>query len=199
MECMIDIETLSTENNAVVISLGAALFKFGEELKAYEIKTFSTEFDIKDQVKRKRDISTDTIAWWLTQDKTARVRMARKMKGEYINFLIDGDAISHNKFWLIEFKNFCTENKVSNLWGNGSTFDNIIMRDMFKMYDVLYPVGYRNDRDLRTLYDQYIKLTGKIIPYINHGVAHDAVDDAISQALTAQKVYKELETQMFVA
>ena len=62
--------------------------------------------------------------------------------------------------------------------GNGSTFDIFIMEHMFIDYGLIHPWGYSKIMDLRTFKRFVAK--GKYVRKV--GVAHNALDDAISQA-----------------
>jgi hypothetical protein len=71
----------------------------------------------------------------------------------------------------------------------------MIVRDLCKDYKVEYPVDYWNDLDVRTLKYMWNKLTNwrsKDKPKITVGDKHNALDDARSQVLQVQQMYKEL-------
>ena len=53
------------------------------------------------------------------------------------------------------------------------------------------PWHFTNDRDLRTL-AAVGEMMGIQEPRVNHGVAHDGKDDAISQAMWAQNILRRM-------
>jgi exodeoxyribonuclease VIII len=67
---MIDLETLGTEPDAPIISIGAAWF----DLETKTIgKTFYATLDVADQIdSKKRFASAATIKWWMGQSGAAR-------------------------------------------------------------------------------------------------------------------------------
>jgi len=69
------------------------------------------------------------------------------------------------------------------LWGNGSTFDNVILSNAYRAIGVKQPWDFWNDRCYRTLKSLYphVKLE-------RSGVAHNALDDAKSQAMHAVRI-----------
>jgi hypothetical protein len=62
-------------------------------------------------------------------------------------------------------------------WGNGSTFDNVILRNAFRACNYEPPWSYWNDRCYRTLKSQHPD-----VKMARTGTHHNAYDDAVSQA-----------------
>jgi hypothetical protein len=164
-DLMIDFETLATNPNAVVLSLGACFFN----IETGEIgNKFYMCFETDDQKKRGRRVDDATLAWWSRQSNAAKkVFTDKKHPVEMV---------------LNEFVKFCLdESKMSliNPWGNGATFDISIIESLFEMYQIKCPWLYYNVMDLRTY--RRFEAKNKKVPKLE-GVNHHALDDAINQA-----------------
>ncbi|HAH3124201.1 TPA: hypothetical protein GFY41_25200 [Escherichia coli] len=87
---------------------------------------------------------------------------------------------------LLRFREFISEHsdeKFVQVWGNGATFDNTILRRSYERQGITCPWHYCNDRDVRTIVEQgkTIDFDAKTaIPF--EGVRHNALDDALHQA-----------------
>lgn len=64
------------------------------------------------------------------------------------------------------------------VWGNGASFDNVILRGAYARNSTPAPWAWWNDRCYRT-----IKALHREVPMERLGTHHNALDDAISQAL----------------
>jgi hypothetical protein len=71
------------------------------------------------------------------------------------------------------------------IWGNGSTFDNVILRSAFAAAGLEYPVRFWADQCYRTK-----KNEAPGVPMIREGQHHKALDDAISQAKHLQAIWR---------
>lgn len=163
---MTDIETLSTEANATVLSIGSVAF---DPATGHKFDKFYTTVEIKDQMNKGRHVDPGTIAWWFKQSQEARDAIFK-------------DPVSAERA-LMDFRHFCTiESMLTSsqvyIWGNGNTFDNMILRSMYKDYNIEYPAHYRNDLDLRTFFFMGKQLTDNEIKVERTGVYHNALDDA---------------------
>lgn len=158
---MVDIETLGTSNNATIISVGAV--KFG-------IEGLGKEFLMNINFDNSRDIDADTVKWWLQQDISAKADLFKD--GSYPLAQV-----------LDEFGAFVVD---SEIWGNGSDFDNVILADAFKQQGLKW--NHRANRCYRTL-----KSLAPGIELKRIGTHHNALDDAKSQALHAIEILKHLQ------
>jgi hypothetical protein len=183
-DVMVDLETLSTETNAVVLSIGAVKFRLDvvddiDSIKE-EDRNFYSRVDEHDQEEQGRDVDLNTVDWWNKQSDGARQVFSEE--GE-------PPAIA-----LQRFLDFCKGCK--RIWGNGNMFDNAIIRDMCDDYGLEYPVPYYRDLDVRTLTYLWNLLTnwgskGRR-PEIILGEEHNALDDARRQVLQCQLMYKDI-------
>lgn len=170
-DVMIDLETLSTETDAVVLSIGAVMF----DIEKIELgKTFYSTLSIQSQLDAGRKISESTLLWWLNQDKGA-------LRSSLEN--------PHNPSEVLEkFSSWLKDNSSPSPWGHGAGFDITIMESMFKTYDFEIPWSYRQPMDLRT-FARFVGKGKKI--KVEKGVAHNALDDAVAQAQYVIDIVKE--------
>lgn len=172
-DLMIDFETLGTDPDTAVISLGAVFF---DESTGELGPSFYMAFDIDDQLKKGRSITGSTLRWWMSQSGAAKKVFNEQAKPakEVLTLFVQ---------WVL------AQNTISKIkpWGNGSTFDISIIEDMLRMYDIKCPWMYYNTYDLRT-FKRYIAGGAKVV--VAEGTAHNALDDAKAQALYVIEHYK---------
>lgn len=157
-DLMVDLETLSTDSNGLILSISAVQFDF----ETGEIGSiFNMGVNIHQQIVKGAHLDGNTIEWWLQQDTSAfaNVRgMYRRPVDEVIN----------------EFNCFIVDNKIKNMWGNGCTFDNVMLRNMYKRHSRVFPLEFWADRDVRTVVDIF-GIDRREIPFT--GTKHNGVDD----------------------
>lgn len=162
---MIDLETMATEPDAVVLSIGACFF----DIETGKVTSkFYMCLDIDEQKRCKRVVDPKTLAWWNSQSKDARKVFTEK---KY--------PVDH---CLNEFTNFVLANgNMSSIypWGNGAGFDISIMESLYRMFDKKIPWLFYNVMDLRTF--KRFAAANEKVPKLD-GVNHHALDDAINQA-----------------
>lgn len=167
MHFMLDLETLSSASNAVIISIGIVEFS-----PTGIWRKFYTNVDPSKQ--DGLHISADTVMWWLQQNAEAR----EAVLGPKVPF--------HTA--LYQVREFLGSNPI--VWGNGADFDNVVLRNAFAAAGMSKPWSHRNNRCYRTLK----ALRPDIKMEAAKGtVAHNALDDAHNQALHAIKLLDALE------
>ena len=159
LNLMLDIETLGTNPNAIVLSIGAVFFTKGG-LK----ETFYVELNKEDQVSRGRRSTPSTVEWWNTR-----------------GIPIPGDASCNNTVVLKQLQEFINDGQIFHgkdvkVWGNGSSFDVTIMEHLFSIYNIEAPWKFFNVRDVRTIVDLYPKCRPR------EENPHHALEDAKNQA-----------------
>lgn len=158
-DVMIDIETLGSRNTSLVVQIGACYF----DRETGEIGN-SINLNIgygKGEGLRGYDAFTtdfDTIIWWMSQPEATRELV---FGGERIRI---GEAV--NILW-----NFLQETQC--VWSH-ATFDIPILENLFKEFNLKFPVPYRGMRDIRTLMD-LADLPKSDAP--RDGTHHNALDD----------------------
>ena len=170
---MLDFETLSTQPNAVVLSVGLVLFDLegddtSETIEADESRNFFATIEFQSQIDAGRHIDANTIMWWMQQNRSAQKETFNE-KGR-----MSVEEMLEKMLPLIGKKR---------LMGNGASFDNPILATLCTDFG-FEPPPFWMARDLRTLQDlsQNEKLP-------NRGVAHSALADAQYQVLCAQEYY----------
>ena len=166
---MIDLETMGTNTNAPIVVIGAVFF----DPQTGEIgPVFYIVVSLTDAMNTGAVPDGGTIEWWLKQSSEARAAILTdqvKLK----------DALSRFR----EFINEYSDEKFVQVWGNGATFDNAILRTSYERLDIPCPWRYYNDRDVRTIVElgKTIDFDARtVIPF--EGVRHNALDDARHQA-----------------
>ena len=159
---MIDLETLGTGSNSVVVSVGLIAFNIstGEILAELDIG-----LNLNQQIKTGGVIDGDTLEFHFAQAPDSIQKMAQRKALDVKEGL---DLIS----------NFIKANNLTTLWGNGATFDNVILRNLYARHLKVFPLGFWSDRDLRTAVDIY-NIDTRTVPFV--GIRHYCLDDARHQ------------------
>lgn len=160
---MIDLETLSTEHNACITSIGAVEFTNTKILSSFKVNV-SPESCKEVGL----HISKDTVEWWSKQSKEAIQAWRTDPRSIH-------EALSMFEEWY--------GNKSMWTWGFGANFDIIIMESAFTAVGKKEPWKYTDVMCLRTLRN----MTGQDIPRME-GVHHDALADATNQAKYLQGI-----------
>lgn len=172
-DVMIDMETLSTDPNCVILTIGAVRFDpmgngVVEKLELRpEIDSQTEEFD--------RHINPDTLRWWGEQSEDA------------INEAMgDNDRIPF-KDAMDKLYKFCWNRRA--VWSNGAGFDIVVAENAFRQLDTPIPWPFYTIRDTRTIYD----LCNVSLKDGQAVTSHKAVEDAEHQAIVVQRAYQKLK------
>ena len=176
---MLDLETLDTTSSAVVISIGAVAFDPYTTALGDKFYVELTD-DIAAQHARGRTISGDTVRWWMQQDVLAK-RVFSVSPPDGIKRVTTFEALS--LFCLFVAVNGARDVE---LWGNGADFDNIILGSLYDTFGLRKPWSYSRNRCYRTMKNIGI---GPRKPRVREGVHHNALDDAIAQAVHLQEIF----------
>lgn len=179
---MVDIETLSTAVNTVVLSIGAVEFDpFSGEI----LKEFYQELRLQDQNDRK--IDQGTVAWWIKQ--VAEYPERAKI------FLGENKAPVRNALLLLE--DFLGESQVSNnankkcIWACDPDFDCAILDNLYKEYKLKTPWQYYETRSVRTV-RELAKIHSIGLPEFVK--SHNAIDDCkrqVAEIVELNRVIKQ--------
>jgi hypothetical protein len=167
--CMIDLETMAVTPDAVILTLGAVHFNpygngIGEKLY------FRVNIDDQDVLGRTVDPST--LEWWGKQDP-AIMEEAFSEKDRIP--LVEAMDKFHKFAW-----------GCSHFWSHGATFDLVMLENIYRQIKKPLPWNYWQLRDTRTLFDLGYD------PDMPTGSKHDALQDAIRQAVGVQNIYAKL-------
>ncbi len=171
IHAMIDLETLSTNPDAVILTVGGVKFDARTQMNPYNEMYFRV--DVDSQTKIGRNVMQETMDWWATQPK----EVSEEALGDGNRVSLE-DAIKQlNKFAV----------GVDIFWCQGPLFDYAILQNLYAQLGQPVPWNFWQIRDSRTLFslvpkDHNEKRTG----------LHNALQDCIFQAKKVQKVYRQL-------
>ena len=158
-DVMLDLETLGTTNNAVVVQIGACYFdrKTGNIGDKYEVNV-----NIQSSLNQGFSVDGSTINWWLQQSEEAR------------KSVFTGAEVNIDKA-IVDLNNFLR--RADFIWSH-ATFDFVIIMNHLNRLRIKPTFHYRSARDIRTLVDLS---NTKFKTYERVGTQHNAIDDCIFQ------------------
>lgn len=170
---MIDIETLGTEPDAAILSIGAVFF----DVRIHALGGLYTVIkkDCPDNMCRMHDKAT--LDWWEKQSPEARQVFVDAESDKAISL---GQAL--------QTLNLFIGKKKPKVWSNGATFDLMILENAYRQMKIKTPWSFRDHRCYRTLKSLQPNLKAKRI-----GTYHNAEDDACYQAICASKILGDIE------
>ena len=179
---MIDMETMGNSPDAPIVSIGAVFFdpstgNTGAEFYRVVSLESSMSFGMKPDA--------STIQWWLKQSSEARSAI-----------LVDEAMGLRESLELLA--DFIAENAANGshtvqLWGNGCSFDNVILRRAHALTETPFAVPFRNDRDVRTMVElgKSVGINPRYdIPF--EGDMHNALSDARHQVKYVSAIWQRL-------
>ncbi|TCC61579.1 exonuclease [Citrobacter braakii] len=179
---MVDMETMGNSPDAPIVSIGAVFFdpstgNTGAEFYRVVSLESSMSFGMKPDA--------STIQWWLKQSSEARSAI-----------LIDEAMGLRESLELLA--DFIAENAANGshtvqLWGNGCSFDNVILRRAYALTETPFAVPFRNDRDVRTMVElgKSVGINPRFdIPF--EGDMHNALSDARHQVKYVSVIWQRL-------
>ncbi|HGS7151480.1 TPA: 3'-5' exoribonuclease [Klebsiella variicola subsp. variicola] len=179
---MVDLETMGKKHNAPIVAIGAVVF---DPATGSIGESFYKVVCLESSVNWGAVIDPSTVIWWLKQSSEAR------------SAIVNDDAIPLQDA-LLQFREFVSDNvaggsKKAQVWVNGASFDNSILRSSYDCIAEDYPWEYWNDRDVRTMVElgQAISFDPKTtIPF--EGSRHNALADAIHQARYVSAIWQRI-------
>lgn len=172
----IDMETLSTEHNAALLSIGAVIQDFGT---GQQVDTFYANITPESSIAAGLDVSESTKAWWAKQGQAAQDVLS-----------VDQRPL---RDVLVDFAKWLAGHGVQYAIGNGPRADNQWLESACKAVGMQSPIKYWGDLDMRTL-----TFIGTHILGLDHwhntfkGVKHNALHDAINEAEFCNAVFQKL-------
>lgn len=179
---MVDMETMGNSPDAPIVSIGAVFFEpstgnTGAEFYQVVSLESSMSFGMKPDA--------STIQWWLKQSSEARSAiLVDEAMGllETLELLTDFIA-----------ENAANGSHTVQLWGNGCSFDNVILRRAYALTDTPFAVPFWNDRDVRTMVElgKSVGINPRYdIPF--EGDMHNALSDARHQVKYVSAIWQRL-------
>lgn len=179
---MVDMETMGNSPDAPIVSIGAVFFdpstgNTGAEFYRVVSLESSMSFGMKPDA--------STIQWWLKQSSEARSAI-----------LVDEAMGLRESLELLA--DFIAENAANGshtvqLWGNGCSFDNVILRRAYALTETPFAVPFWNDRDVRTMVElgKSVGINPRFdIPF--EGDMHNALSDARHQVKYVSAIWQRL-------
>jgi len=161
---VIDLETLGKGPRAAIAAIGCV-----EIIDGALAREFYVRVDLASAMSHGSEVDASTIQWWLKQADEARIE---------VNGVLPAQSLWTALGELIVFLGGHAPLEEILVWGNGATFDNVILSNAYAAVDLGRPWQYWNDRDLRTLLALYPE--AKNLPF--EGIKHHALDDARHEA-----------------
>jgi hypothetical protein len=137
-EVMIDIETMSTEPNAAILTIGAIKFSKNNKIKPFQSYD---KFYVRITKESCQNINchydSNTENWWRKQSAVARYEAIENPDRVGL-----GEALYRLSEWI-------GNSKI--IWANSPNFDCVILENAYKKYNLDIPWKFWNLRDVRTL------------------------------------------------
>ena len=190
---IIDMETLGTKPNSVVLSMACVPFNFNSNVDFESLvkSSFYVKFDTIEQIQHhKRKVDENTVNWWKKQQSEEAKSVIRPSKNDVS---LETGLRAFSKFvgsTGYDFKN-------SFVWSRGIAFDGPLLESIYDNVDTInIPVNTWLYRDIRTYVDT---LEGSIDGYgrfqdlgLTGVVKHNALHDVCCDVIRMKKIYDEL-------
>jgi exodeoxyribonuclease VIII len=182
---MLDLETWGVTPYSTIIMIGACVF---------DPYAFESDGIIEDRFEVAVDPASsqgllradaEVVLWWMDAERDA-ARMFWLSKPKLSLY----EALDGFTDWLRSHSASaqCTDVRV---WGNGSDFDNTLLRQAYEVAKRDAPWSFRHNRCFRTLRNL---LTLEEVQY--PGILHTALTDAENQAMRANQIVRKLGIQL---
>ena len=178
MDLMIDLETLSTSNNAAILTMAAIKFDPHADYRKVTVdqlppnQVFYKRIDLDSCLKIGLVTNDETINWWGTQPKEAQEEA----------FSEDNRMDISKAMRMLNSFAF----GIKQPWSHGSCFDLMIIEEVCRRLELGVRWNYYNIRDTRTLFDLGVD------PKMPKADKHHALHDAFRQVIGVQNVMREL-------
>jgi hypothetical protein len=176
-DVMIDLETMGTDNDSAIVSIGAVFFDMHHGLLS---EPFYRPVNLATSVMRGGTMDPGTVMWWIGQSQEARDAM------RFSTYHIDV-ALAELRDWMLSV---CRAPDCRP-WGNSASFDLGILGSSFKRSGLDAPWSWWNERCYRTVRNLYPKVELDE----RGGTHHKADDDAIFQAKHLMKIVNTLRAK----
>ena len=169
---MIDLETLGTGPDCVVLTIGGV--KFDPNAISEPYQPFYYKFNVDEQLDKGRTTLESTLEWWGKQEESVREEAL-------------GDDNRTPVLEVLQALNkWCVG--ADTIWCQGPAFDICILENLLKQYNHHTPWPFWKIRDSRTLFGIMPKDPRKEIKFN----AHNALEDCKVQALCVQQTISKL-------
>jgi len=180
---MVDLETLATTPDCVILTIGAVKFDpFDNYVKTKvtlaDLDKFYTRVTLESQPDRRVD--DGTVEWWSKQNAAAQAEAF----GEDGRIPLE-DALEQLRKFILHS---------SRTWCQGPSFDIPILEHAYKAINKPTPWNYSQTRDARTICD----LVAVEMPAELQTTTHNAAEDCYKQIVGVQLALSKLGVEKFV-
>lgn len=161
MDIMLDLETLATSPDSVILTMGAVKFNPFDLTEEIDNGLYF-RINVDEQINLGRHVDDGTVAWWGTQSDAVR----EEALGEQDRVSLEDFTKELNKFVV----------GADRIWAQGPVFDIVILENLYRQLGKPAPWPYYVIRDSRTL----LKALGDTRQH--SGMLHNALADCVAQA-----------------
>lgn len=173
MDAMIDLETLATTPDSVILTMG--VMHFDPYSKREPTEGIYYKLDVEAQTKLGRQVDDNTLEWWSKQDPKVKNEALSDTGRQPLSVVFD------------DLSRFLVG--VENIWAQGPSFDIVILENILRQLSRPIPWNFWQIRDSRTLF----KLVNEDPRPKNFDGAHNALVDCYHQAKAVQRVFQALK------
>ena len=183
-QIMLDLETWASSPFSTIVAIGACVFD-PYVVASSEIIKSRFEVAIDPASCQGMRIDPATMLWWMAPEQAPARAIWLGMPKVSLPEALDGFSD-----WLrsCSANTECTDLRI---WGNGSDFDNALLRQAYEMMKRDVPWSYRHNRCFRTLRSL---ATFEEAQYL--GTQHTALADAENQAIRANQIIRRLGIEL---
>jgi len=169
IDVMLDLETLATSPDSVILTFGAVKFDPFDSSKEMTNGLYM-RIDVDEQISLGRRVDEGTVAWWGAQSEEVR----EEALGEHDRVSLEDFTQQLNKFVVA----------ADRIWAQGPVFDIVILENLYRQLGKPTPWQYYTIRDSRTL----LKALGD--DRKGGALLHNALADCVSQAEAVQSAVR---------
>lgn len=173
LDLMVDIESLSLDPRAKVLTIGVVFFDRAEDIGVFEHEELY-HLSLDDQLDRIE--SPETRAWWESEPSQQAYAEAFRGQGLPVSFALG--ALTGQ----------ILRTKPSRIWARGPQFDLVVLRSLFADHSLPVPWSHKQERDSRTIEHEFADMIGT--PTFVNACEHSALQDAIYEAKMIQQAYQ---------
>ena len=177
-DCMIDLETLGRRPFCPILSIGAVALRLDNDSPIGD--AFYQAVTIDSCLKVGLRIDGNTLAWWMNQSEEAR-------KAAF------GDPTAVDLPMALDIFTEWLQSRPLKLWGNSARFDLGILEAAYVACGKEPPWEFRFERCYRTIKNLP---AAREIPLPSGGTHHNALDDAVAQALHLRLINQMLQLHL---
>lgn len=191
---MLDMETLSVEDNPVVISISAVAFDVDIMNSVDDFKrpkdgqirddiSFHCALEINDQIKKGLDFDSATLLWHLTYNKDFFMKCIGE-KDSPIRIIKPEVALEEFNNYLRTVMSKERYYRQPMVWACGAINDHRWLDSLFSAYHIKNITDFRHKMCYRTIREGFQDIRSE---RVNN---HDSFDDCVNQILTFQEIFK---------